>query len=96
MKLSSLESFIINFLVLGTFAVAQLSEEELRHLVLHLGNVFLEKDFEARELAGRRLRVEEGNIQNCHGFCLSFDQSGRDLVDKGSGFSGEKDFMNLE
>eukprot|EP00434_Breviolum_minutum_P005734 symbB.v1.2.005051.t1/scaffold291.1/size238869/16 len=30
MKLSSLESFIISFLVLGTFAVAQLSEEELR------------------------------------------------------------------
>jgi len=33
MKLSSLESFIISLLVLGTFAVAQLSEEELRHLV---------------------------------------------------------------
>ena len=41
-KLSSLESFIISFLVLGTFAVAQLSEEELRHLVAQrlVGKIF--------------------------------------------------------
>ena len=103
LELSSLESFIISFLVLGTFAAAQLSEEELRHSAPHC---FRKKTFRTRRVRGAKLASWRGlqNERFCWilpwvlaWFCLSW-QSKRQgtLWTLGVRESGEKDFIHLE